>query len=460
MHLWQIQPLRDVLVLLSILGIVYLGYILSIVTVPILLALMLAYLFEPLVARMTSDGRVGRARVAASILLLSLLLIVVPASVGIGVSLVQGVSYTRGVIRSIELVSNSVLKPDDEVLRASLAQRSKTWGMIRDYIVEERGKVKAQDDRNDRKEKQDSTSNPDPSNPALPVPTPQSQSSETTNDTTGNAEGTPSEVDIIQSSNEPPDLFRVLEWTRLMLQRNANDIGNTVLSAGGGAVEALLSILNGLWKLVATISLTAFFFFFFCTGYGQVLQFWKKLLPTRKRGRVLDLLEQMDVVISGFIRGRLTICAILIGVYTFGYLIIGVPAPWIVGPIVGMLTLIPYASGALAPVVIFLMLLEPSTGWQGEWWWAIGGPLIVLSIAQVLDDYFLTPRIQGKTTNMDMPTILFASIAGGSLAGFYGLLLAIPIAACIKILLREVFWPRFREWAMGRADDFLPISKD
>jgi predicted PurR-regulated permease PerM len=48
----------------------------------------------------------------------------------------------------------------------------------------------------------------------------------------------------------------------------------------------------------------------------------------------------------------------------------------------------------------------------------------------------------------------------GFLDGRYGLLLAIPAAACIKILLREIFWPRFRDWATGKADDVLPISKD
>lgn len=485
MHLWQIQPLRDALVLSAIFGIVYLGYVLSIVTVPILLALMLAYLFEPVVARMTRDGRVGRARVAVSILLLSFFLIIVPAGVGLGVSIVQGVSYVSSVARSIEQLSSSVLKPEDDVLRASLSQRSKTWGVIRDFIVDERAKFVASGDRKVKADAQkssdaesrnnpvpqqgtetspaDASRNQNPTNPDSNVTDAQdSQNTDDAEQTMGDqpAQGDQDTAEVLGMEIEPSMVFRILEWSRQSLQRNANDIGNTVLTAGGGAVGALFSILNSTWKLLATLFLTAFFFYFFCTGYGKVLQFWKGFVPYRKRGRVLELLEQMDVVISGFIRGRLTICAILIGVYTFGYFIIGVPAPLIVGPIVGLFTLIPYASGALAPIVILLMLLEPSNGWQGAWWWSIGSPLLVLGIAQVLDDYFLTPRIQGKSTNMDMPTILFASIAGGTLAGFYGLLLAIPAAACIKILLREIFWPRFREWAMGRADDLLPISKE
>jgi predicted PurR-regulated permease PerM len=85
-------------------------------------------------------------------------------------------------------------------------------------------------------------------------------------------------------------------------------------------------------------------------------------------------------------------------------------------------------------------------------------PVVVFAVAQAMDDYVLTPRIQGQSTDMNTPAILFASLAGGVLAGVYGLLLAIPVAACLNILLKEVFWPKFKEWAEGRASDFLPIE--
>ncbi|MEO0632339.1 MAG: AI-2E family transporter, partial [Planctomycetota bacterium] len=97
---------------------------------------------------------------------------------------------------------------------------------------------------------------------------------------------------------------------------------------------------------------------------------------------------------------------------------------------------------------------------RGEIWWVIGAPLAVYFIGQALDDYVWTPLIQGKSTGMDTPTILFATLAGGALLGIYGLLLAIPLAACIKILLQEIFWPRFKQWSKGETPDFLPIPKE
>jgi predicted PurR-regulated permease PerM len=191
-----------------------------------------------------------------------------------------------------------------------------------------------------------------------------------------------------------------------------------------------------------------------------VLAFWEGLIPERRRWRVVDLVSRMDRVIAGFVRGRLMICIVLAVFITAAYWAIGVPAPLILGPVVGMLFLVPYVHFLGVPVAALLVWLEPGgPSWQQEWWWVLGAPLGVYLCCQMLDDYVLTPMIQGKTTGMETPTILFASMAGGALAGVYGLLIAIPVAACIKILLTEVFWPRFTAWAEGRAPDFLPIGR-
>jgi predicted PurR-regulated permease PerM len=208
--------------------------------------------------------------------------------------------------------------------------------------------------------------------------------------------------------------------------------------------------------------LTAFFFFFICTGWGRVRAFWFSLIPERRQGRAVDLLGQMDAVIAGFVRGRLTIMLIQCVIFSVGYLIIGTPAAIILGVIVGVLSIVPYLALVGIPISIVLMLLavDPSSAdtFRGQWWWMVFAPIGVYMIGQAADDYLLTPLIQGKSTGLDTPTVLFASLAGGVLAGFYGLLVAIPVAACIKILIREIVWPKFRDWAEGRAADPLPIG--
>jgi len=255
-------------------------------------------------------------------------------------------------------------------------------------------------------------------------------------------------------------LYRGVEYAIDWVKANANAIGKTAFSTGVTALETALRWFSSLAMVVFGAFLTAFFFYFVCTGYGKVLEFWERLIPERKKGIAFGLLKQMDAVISGFVRGRLTICAILIGYYTLAYWLIGVPAPLILGPIIGTLALVPYAAAIGMPLAMLLIWVGPNlAGFQSEWWWIVFAPIGVSAISQVLDDYVLTPTIQGRNTGMDTPTILFASLAGAVLAGFYGLLVAIPVAACLKILLRETVWPRLREWAAGKATDPLPISR-
>lgn len=441
LHLWQIQPVRDALVLAAVLGLLYLGYVLSLVTVPLLLALALAYLFEPLVRRLTYRRRVSRAFVAASLIVLSVLVIVVPVGVGGAFAVMQGGKLAQGVARNTDALVYSVQHPADDAARAKVESSGRSWVRIRDYMVEQELRLR---EWREAREKEatpqgDAAAPPDPAAEIALAVTP-----------------------------EPSDLYRLLQWGAGWVKENAAAIGKNALSAtggvAGGVAGAAVATFTRVGAFIFGAFLTAFFFFFFCTGYGRVLAFWESLIPEKKKGRAFDLLGQMDAVIAGFVRGRLTICATMIGVYTLGFWLIGVPAPLIVGPIVGLLTIVPYAAGAVGiPLAMLLLWLEPSGflgTWQKEWWWIVLGPLLVTGLVQFLDDYVLTPRIQGKTTNMDTPTILFASIAGGALAGIYGILLAIPVAACIKIMIKEVVWPRFQAWSQGKARDVLPIGKE
>ena len=462
LHLWHIQPLRDVALIIAVLALLYLGYVLRTVTVPILLAMLLAYLFEPLVRWMTRGRLLSRPGAAISIILGLILLVGVPVTLGVGYGVLQGVGSVQQLSSSIGKLVKSVENPDDKLRYQQLP--SDVWRKLRDRIVDLKLEAKR------RKELDEGASlsphlpppgpdgqpqtKPGESPPSPPVNAPSSGPGSTI------GTGTAATHEPSRMSVQAYDLIQQgLEW----IEANASSLSKVAIQGSAGAVGALIGALTGIGMFLFTLFLTGFFFFFFCTGYGKVLGFWESLIPERKKGRVIELVGKMDVVIAGFIRGRLTICAIFIVYFTVAYWIIGVPAWLIMGPLVGVLCLVPYAATLLGMfTVIVLMLIQPAHvggGFRDSYWWIIGAPVVVHAINQILDDYILSPAIQGKNTGMDTPTILFASLAGGLLAGFYGLLIAIPVAACIKILLKEIVWPQVRAWAAGKASDPLPIGK-
>ncbi len=208
--------------------------------------------------------------------------------------------------------------------------------------------------------------------------------------------------------------------------------------------------------------LIPFYFFFFSVSYPTVLAFAKGLIPVAHRSHTLRLLGQMDNAVAGFVRGRMVISGIVGVVFAIGWLVCGVPYSIVLGVIVGVFNLVPYLSGIGLPVAIGLLAFEqlglPPEARMG-WIWVIAGPSIVFAIGQALDGYVLTPLIAGKATDLDPVTILVAVLAGGSIAGFYGMLLAIPVMACLKILFREVLLPKIKKWTRGEAADPLPIQE-
>lgn len=457
LHLWQIQPVRDVLMVAGVLALFWLGAKLSIVTIPLLLAILFAYLFEPVVRQMVRIRWMTRRLAALVLIFFFGFVIVIPATVGLALGAAQGVAYAAQVANNIDQVFKSSADPDNTELYDELP--GDFWRSVHDMLVEWRASGEGDDFLRDVGE---SLRVDDPDNRDA------GREDEGEREDPGEREAAQDEADdesptfrqAVTGEREHGALIELaLNWTRA----NAEAIAGRAVQTGAGAVEAAFSGFLSLVSFAFMLFLTAFFFLFISPGFKGVIDFGRSLVPEKNRDRVEDLVVQMDRVVSGFVRGRLTIAVILSVYLTLGYAAVGVPAPLLLGPLVGVLSVIPYLGMIGLPITIVAMLLDPGPlffEFQATWWWAIIGPYIIWQIAQVGDDYFLTPVIQGKSVNMDTPTILFAVLAGGALAGFYGVLVAIPVAACLKILIREVFWPRFERWAKGQEKDFLPIGRD
>jgi predicted PurR-regulated permease PerM len=399
LHLWQIQPLRDILVVLVVLGMLWLGQKISVVTVPVLLAILLAYLFEPVIRWVISKSRLERRGAVIGIIAACILTILGPISLGLTYGVIQGVGLVSRITDNISLVSSyadAEGEPQIELARTRLSNAGgDAWVWIGDKVRGEDG----------------------------------------------------GDLEVI--------IDRINEWAQI----NANRIAETAASVSANVFQTALAALAGAFGLIFMGFLTAFFFFFIATEWIGFRGFTEKLIPDKQKETVIDLATKFDRVISGFVRGRLTIAFIQAIVFTVGYLIIGVPAAFILGPVVAILSIVPYMALIGVPISIVLLWLDNKTGLRGNWMWVVFAPTIFYFFGQALDDYVWTPVIQGKETGMSTPMILFASLAGGVLFGIFGLLIAIPIAACLKILIQEVIWPRFKAWAEGDATDFLPIGK-
>jgi predicted PurR-regulated permease PerM len=374
-HLWQIQPVRDVLLITLIVLIVLAGYWLSTITVPLLIALTLAYLTEPIVQRVTRVWKWSRHRVV--LVLLALATVIIGGFILIAAPLVVG--------QTIRLINQTPGYLDQ--LQELLQDPTETTAELRSLVVKAR------------------------------------------------------------------------EWIET---QGASHAGPAFATAGD-AVRFLARIVGSAFYFMFMLFLVPFYYYFFATGFPQITRFGDSLIPESQRDTILPLIRKMDRAVSGFVRGRLVICSLMGLLFAVGWFFCGVPYWLLIGLLTGVFSLVPYLGAVGVPLSVGLLWFKLSgsaTPEEPMSYWRLVWPIVVFSLVQFLEGYVLIPLIQGKATNLDPVTLLVAVLAGGSVAGIYGMLLAIPAAACIKILLTDLVWPRFREWAEGRADDPLPIKRE
>jgi predicted PurR-regulated permease PerM len=231
----------------------------------------------------------------------------------------------------------------------------------------------------------------------------------------------------------------------------------------GPTATAAIARIVDITALAFAAFLVPFYFWFFSIGFPDTIAFLRSLVPEAYRPRVEELAAEMDRAVSAFVRGRIVIAGIMGFLLAIGWKVGGVPYAFTLGFVGGLLSIVPYL-GALAVVPAVALLgvdqLSLPEAERMAWYWMIGGPVLVFVIVQSIEGYLLTPVIAGRATNLGPVSVFVAVLAGASLAGVYGMLLAIPAAACIKILASEMLMPALREWAAGRASDPLPIDRD
>jgi predicted PurR-regulated permease PerM len=235
--------------------------------------------------------------------------------------------------------------------------------------------------------------------------------------------------------------------------------------AGTGKVaEVIGSVLGTGTYVVLSLVLIPIYFFVFAWKFGPIVHSVDAYIPASRRERVKEIAGKMNAVVAGFVRGRLVIALIMCVLFSLGWWLAGVPYALIIGIAAGILSLIPFVGGIAWPIAVLLAYMQEAAGgvsgageatqaaqasgmagfdWLGVFVW----PTVVYAAVQFVEGWVLTPWIQGKSTNLDTVTVIIVVFIGGAVGGLYGLLLCIPIAACVKIFLTEVALPKLRDFA-------------
>ncbi|WP_376764163.1 AI-2E family transporter [Archangium violaceum] len=227
-----------------------------------------------------------------------------------------------------------------------------------------------------------------------------------------------------------PDLLRH-RMTELGAQ--ASEI---LQSAGPTAARLVASFAGNTARVVATLlglMVVPVLGFFFLQDYPQLVGMVKGLMPRRAVGLVGRRFSEVDDVLSAFVRGQITVGAILSVLYGTGLWFARIDLAIVIGVIAGFGNMVPYLGTGLGVLLAGLGLM---LSWQGPWQLAaVAGTFLV---GQMAEGLFITPKVVGDKVGLSSVAVIIAILAFGELFGFTGILLAVPTTAILKVVLSVV----------------------
>lgn len=173
--------------------------------------------------------------------------------------------------------------------------------------------------------------------------------------------------------------------------------------------------------------------FYFLLDWDRMLESLRRLIPRHYEKTTLGIVGECHNVLGAFVKGQFLVMFLLGVVYAVGLQLIGLEVGLIIGMVAGLASIIPYLGfgvGIIAAVIATLFQF-------GIDWTHLALVIIVFMIGQAIEGYILQPFLLGDKIGLSPVAVVFAVLAGAQLAGFLGMLIALPVAAVIVVLLRH-----------------------
>jgi len=227
-------------------------------------------------------------------------------------------------------------------------------------------------------------------------------------------------------------------WSERLSENDMNQLQTAAGTYAGSAVGWASDLAKGivtksfaLFDILTLIVVTPVVAFYLMRDWMKLKQTVDGLLPRHHRAIIHTQIKAIDRALSGFLRGQALVCLCLGLIYGVGLTLTGLQYGATIGLIAGVLTFMPYVGSSFC-LISSLSLAFVQFGFGPH----IGAVFAVFLFGQSLEGYVLTPKLVGDRVGLHPVWILFALFTGGSLLGFLGVLIAVPVAAASGVLIR------------------------
>jgi predicted PurR-regulated permease PerM len=207
---------------------------------------------------------------------------------------------------------------------------------------------------------------------------------------------------------------------------SGNEIWTTVISSARVGGTRLLG-----W--LATLVLIPVVLFYLLLDWHKILERVTGAVPRRWVVQTVAMAEEVNILLAQYLRGQLLVMLVLAAYYSIGLTIAGFDVALPVGILTGLLVFIPYLGFGLGLILALIAAVLQFSDWSG-----LIAVAVIYGLGQLIEGFFLTPRLVGERIGLNPLAVIFALLAFGQLFGFVGVLLALPASAVLMVAFRHL----------------------
>jgi len=216
------------------------------------------------------------------------------------------------------------------------------------------------------------------------------------------------------------------------LNQSLQSLGETIRERGGQLLQTALSSAASLLNIVVLLVVAPVVAVYLLYDWDHMVEKIDQLLPRDHAPIIRRLAGEIDATLASFIRGMGTVCLILGTYYAVALMVVGLQFGLVVGALAGLVTFIPYVGALMGGALALGLALFQ---FWGDWL-SIALVAAIFVSGQVIEGNFLTPRLVGSSVGLHPVWLIFALSAFGTLFGFVGMLVAVPVTAALGVIAR------------------------
>ena len=212
---------------------------------------------------------------------------------------------------------------------------------------------------------------------------------------------------------------------------NFAGIGDLTQMVARGAVPFIVGIGHFLLELLVFLIAT----FFLLRDAPRLFQWFRRILPASQRNELVPLFAQVNTLLGRYVRGQMFLIGVMSLATFIGLLILQLPFVLLLAMMTGVLEVIPIVGPITAGAIACLVALGHPAPWGLSQIWYVAIVAVMYTVLRHAEDYFVIPLVIGRIVRLHPAAVIFSLLTGGALYGLLGVLVAVPVAATLRLVL-------------------------